>query len=104
MIRFFLEKNAIIAGVLAGLVIPFVGFAVLLMIFEQLESLGVMKEEGLRPNFRQRTSSLIAICLNLLPMNFYRNRKFYQSMRGIVFSTLACVVAWVAVFAGSLFS
>jgi len=104
MLRFFLEKNQIVSGILAGLIIPFVGFAILLMIFEQLEVLGIMNPEGMAPNFRQRTSSLVAICLNLLPMNYYRKKYFFESMRGLVFPTLLYVAIWIFAFASSLFA
>ena len=103
MFRYFLEKNSILVGIIAGLVIPFVGYAVLLMIFEQLESIGIMSQKGMAPNFRNRTALLIAICLNLLPMQFYRKKIFFQSMRGIVFATIAAVGLWMYLFAGSLF-
>jgi len=104
ILKFFLEKNQIITGIIIGLLVPFVGFAVLLMIFEQLEAWGIMNPKGMAPNFRQRTSSLIAICLNLLPMNYYRKKYYFESMRGLVFPTLLYVAIWIIVFASSLFA
>jgi hypothetical protein len=104
MFRFFLQKNHIVAGIIAGLIIPFVGYALLLLIFEQLESLGIVNPEGMAPNFRNRTSALVAIVLNVFPMNFYRKKLFYESMRGVVFPTVLYVILWIILFASSLFS
>jgi hypothetical protein len=103
MLRFFLERNHILTGIIAGVLIPFVGYAVFLMIFEQLESVGLMSQEGLAPRFRERTCALIAICLNIFPMNYYRKKYFYESMRGLVFPTMIYVAAWVLIFWSSLF-
>jgi hypothetical protein len=104
MLRFFLEKNSILSGYIAGILIPFVGYAILLMIFEQLQNAGIITSEGEFTGFRYRTSLLVAICLNLLPMNYYRKKYFFQSQRGMVFATMTGVIIWLIIFGPALFS
>ncbi len=103
MFRFLLKRDSILSGILVGALIPFAGYAIFLMIFEQLENWGVMNPEGMSPNFRLRTSLLLGICLNIIPMQFYRKQYFYQSMRGLVFPTLAYVALWLVLFGPQLF-
>ena len=104
MLKFFLEKNAIISGFITGILIPFVGYAVLLAIFEQLQNSGIVNPAGMASDFRPRTSLLVAICFNLLPMNYYRKKRFFESQRGIAFATMAGVVLWLILFGPALFS
>jgi hypothetical protein len=103
MLQFFLNKNAVWVGILAGILIPFVAYAVILLFFDLLQSAGVVNPEGMAINFRTRTSALIAICLNIFPMNYYRKKYFVQSMRGIIFPTFLYAVVWVWVFLPELF-
>ncbi|MBK8704233.1 MAG: hypothetical protein IPN33_11840 [Saprospiraceae bacterium] len=97
------NKNAIWVGLILGLVIPFVGYALLLTIYDQMEVWGWLNAEGFSPNFRQRTLSVIAICLNVFPFNLYYKRRWLDSMRGIVFPTTAYVIAWVIYFGPTIF-
>jgi len=104
MFRFFLQKNHVVAGIIVGLVIPFVGYALLLLLFEQLENVGIVNPEGMAPDFRTRTCALVAIVLNVFPMNFYRKKYFSESMRGVVFPTIVYVILWLYLFGPNLFS
>lgn len=99
----FLNRNALWVGVLVGLLVPFIGYAVLLMIYEQLEALGWLQSAGFSSDFRQRTMAIVAICLNLWPLNVYQKKRFTDSMRGIVFPTALYVMAWVIYFFGHIF-
>ncbi len=103
MFRIFLNKNAIWAGLVAGIVLPFIGYAVFMLIFEQLESWGISNDDGLGELFRERTSLVVAICLNLILMRYYRKKMYYQSMRGIIFATLIGAALWMILFFNTLF-
>ena len=92
------NKNAIWVGLLVGLVVPFVGYAVLLTIFEEIEAMGWISQEGFSPFFRQRTLGIIAICLNLIPFNIYKRRNFMESLRGVIFPTIFYVIVWLVYF------
>lgn len=48
--------------------------------------------------FRERTTGIIAICLNLIPLNAFQKRRAINSMRGVVLATVLYVIAWVVYF------
>lgn len=98
------QKNAIWVGLLLGLLVPFVAYALLLTIFEQLEMTGIVSREGLSPQFRERTLSVVAIGLNVFIFNYYARRRFFvNTMRGMVIATVICVGVWAAIFWKNLF-
>ncbi len=99
----FLNRNALWVGVIVGLLVPFVGYAVLLTLYEQIEAFGWIKPGGFSMDFRQRTTAIVAICLNLWPLNVYQKKRFTDSMRGIVFPTGLYVMVWVIYFFGHIF-
>lgn len=92
------EKNNIIVGLGLGTLLPLLTFIVLYFGYNQLEAAGVVSEIGFSPMFRERTTSIIAICTNLIPLNIFQKRRATQSMRGIVLSTVVYVVIWVVYF------
>jgi len=71
-----MHKDSILFGLLFGLAIPFIGYALILEIYDQLESAGVISNIGFSETFRKRTISLLAICLNLLPFSFYNDQNY----------------------------
>ena len=98
------QKNAIWVGLLLGLLVPFVAYALLLTIFEQLEMTGIVSRDGLSPQFRERTLSVVAIGLNVFIFNYYARRRFFvNTMRGMVIATVVCVGVWAAIFWKNLF-
>lgn len=92
------SKDHILVGIGIGLVVPFVGYALLLTIFDQLQAIGWVEPNGLSPTFRQRTLSVLAICLNIIPINFFKRKWWNESMRGVVFPTGLYVIAWIIYF------
>lgn len=92
------EKNSLPLGILVGLLLPVLGFAVFYGIFELLDSANAVSDVGFRPKFRERTSGIIAIALNVLPLNFYSKRKYHDSVRGVVVLTAAWVIVWLVLF------
>jgi hypothetical protein len=98
------QKNAIWVGLLLGLLVPFVAYALLLTIYEQLEMTGIVSRDGLSPQFRERTLSVVAIGLNVFIFNYYARRRFFvNTMRGMVIATVICVGVWAAIFWKNLF-
>lgn len=92
------QKNNLLYGLLIGLLLPAIGFAVIYFGYSVLENSGIVSERGFSPFFRERTSAVVAICLNLLPLNKFMKQRATQSMRGIVLSTIVLVAAWVIYF------
>ena len=92
-------KNSIWIGIIAGLVIPFVGYAVFLSIFDGLESAEIIEDPGnISAYFRQRTSAILAIALNLIPLNIFKKRRFDHAIRGIVLPTVGYAIFCVYYF------
>ena len=48
--------------------------------------------------FRERTTGIIAICCNMIPINAFQKRRFTHSMRGVVLATVLYVIVWVVYF------
>jgi hypothetical protein len=95
--------NHILAGIAIGLVVPFVGYALLMVLFEQLDTLNLLNGEGFSSTFRPRTQMAAAICLNVFTLRFFKGWQNEKIVRGIIFATLAYVLVWVYKFGIGLF-
>lgn len=91
------EKDSIVAGLLLGVAIPFVGYAIWLEIYDQLEANDLVSGFG-RGDFRRRTSALLGICMNLIPFMFFNRKRFFNSMRGVMIPTIIYGFIWFFVF------
>ncbi len=97
-------KNKLWVGIVFGLVLPFVGYAVFLSVFDALEAAEVIGgASDVSPQFRQRTSGILAIALNLIPMNIFQKRRFDTATRGLVIPTIGYAIFWVIYFSNYLF-
>lgn len=93
------NKNSIGIGIALGILLPIIAFGLLQLIFGQLEAMKILTDDtGFSPSFRKRTLSVVAICVNLLPLNRFQKRHMTQSMRGLVFATGVYVIIWLAYF------
>ncbi|MEY4927539.1 MAG: hypothetical protein RI894_1975, partial [Bacteroidota bacterium] len=91
--------DSVIAGVLIGLVVPFVSYALLLSI----NDFGVNNplHIGILDDFygmQAKGLSVMAICVNLLPFNLMKKQRFDDGMRGLVIATSIYVFAWMIMF------
>ena len=98
-----LNQNKIWTGLLIGLILPALGAVLIFNIFKILAMIGGASGEGFSPNFRERTSLVIALALNLLPMNMFRRRRWELAMRGVVIATTILAFAWVGHYSLKLF-
>lgn len=89
------KKNELLIGLIFGLCVPIVGAAIIMMIFEQLENSGIMK--GFSPS-RIRTIYAIGILFNLIPFQYFKYKRYYEAMRGVVIVTIIAVLAWTVYF------
>lgn len=96
------KNDKVWIGLIAGLLIPFVGYAILLMILEQLAASEALADRSLNFDFRTRTLGLLALALNLIPLRFFRNRRANQAIRGLVLATMAYGLVWVYFFGQQL--
>lgn len=91
------EKDSIVAGLILGVLIPFVGYAIWLEIYDQLEAADMISAFQVG-DFRRRTSALLGICLNLIPFTFFNRKRFFNSMRGVMFPTIIYGFIWFFYF------
>lgn len=86
-------------GLLAGLVVPFVGYAVLLTILEYLGNQEALTDRRLNFDFATRTTAILALALNVLVVvPYFRNRRASQGIRGVMITTMLYGVAWLYYF------
>lgn len=88
------KKNLWI-GLALGLVLPFVGYGILLYLNEQILASGNFGAGGDEPIFDIRTLSLMAICFNLIPFTYYQRNRLAKGMRGVLGATLVFAFIWV---------
>lgn len=97
------EKDTVLFGLLIGLAVPFVGFATIQMLLERIAQMDFLGPEAQTLYFRQRTIAILAICLNLIPFNLYKKKRFEASMKGVIIATFIYVFVWLLKFANLLF-
>ncbi|MCO6460570.1 MAG: hypothetical protein J5I59_04145 [Saprospiraceae bacterium] len=97
--RFILFGNdSMITGIGMGIAFPIIMYAIILTMKDALISLGVLPEFWGDLPTSTRTLTIIALCGNLLLIHYFNNRRWYESMRGLVFPTLTYVGLWVWFF------
>ncbi len=89
-------------GIGTGLIAPIFWYFIMLSIYDGIETMGWIEPGNISENFRQRTSALVAICLNILPLQIFKTQYMDRAMRGIVFPTVIYVGVWLYFFAGSV--
>ena len=91
-------------GILAGIFVPIASYGILLTLYDGLDQMEFMQNSSFSPSFRTRTLSLVALCLNVLPIGFFQKRYMYNAMRGIVFPTLLFIGLWIWKYFDMLFA
>ena len=97
------NRNALWAGLVIGILFPVIGFLLLYNLFGILEAKGAASGEGFSANFRERTVAIVALALNLIPLNIYRKRRWDLSMRGVVVATAVMAFVWLYKYGVYLF-
>src|SRR4249919_1697603 len=94
----FIKRDSFWLGFGAGLLIPAIVYAILLTIYQLLDTMGVLSDIGFAEDFRLRTLALFSICADLVLMQ--RIRKSYQNetIRGILLASMVLVGIWFWVF------
>ena len=98
-----LDKDSLLIGILIGLCIPFVGYALILTIFEQIGAAEWLNPETRTITFRARTIAVLAICLNIIPFRIYQKRWQHTTMRGIILATFVYVTIWMVKYSSDIF-
>lgn len=83
-------------GGLVGLAIPFVGYAIILIVLEQLSDVDSLS--NLNFDFRTRTLGLLAIALNIIPIQLFTKKRANQGVRGVVVISMIYAAVWLFQF------
>lgn len=98
------DKNHIILGLIIGICVPVIGYALFMMLFETLESAGLMDEvTSGSADRRTRTLGLLGICANIIPFEIYRKKRYDTTMRGLVIPTVIYIGIWIYLYKDILF-
>ncbi len=97
-------KDSIFTGILIGISVPIVGAALTMILFEELVKLGVMRSSlsGFSV-IQERTIYVIGILFNLIPFQYFKYKKYFQSLNGVVSMTILAIIIWVIYYYKSLF-
>ncbi|MFT6000138.1 MAG: hypothetical protein ACI81P_002598 [Neolewinella sp.] len=91
------RNDNILIGLVVSLLVPFGSYFLL------LEAQDFFAESAGRPIiFEQRTVALIAICLNVMPLNFFRKVYRNRSLRGLATGTMILALTWFFWFGRAL--
>ncbi|MEM9259164.1 MAG: hypothetical protein AAGA62_05920, partial [Bacteroidota bacterium] len=91
------KYDHLLTGLLTALIVSVLGYYLLNMVA------GWISESATRPiAFQERTLALIALCLNLVPMNIFRKIYHNKSLRGLVLGTMILAGVWFFQFGQEL--
>lgn len=93
-----LKHNTLTSGLIIGAVVPVIAYGLLLTLYTLLDMMGIMSDIGFAEDFRTRTLALFAICSNLITVQRYRKSYQFDTIRGILFTTMIMIIAWFFVF------
>ncbi len=97
-----MKINSLFTGILIGAAVILVGYAVITLLFEFMESTGFMDEAGSAGEKRKRTVWLIAICLNIITIQLLRKKRTHNTQRGVSIVTVLGAFAWFIYYNKSL--
>ncbi|MBK8500758.1 MAG: hypothetical protein IPL46_00355 [Saprospiraceae bacterium] len=89
-------------GILAGFALPLFWYFILMSLFDSMETMGWLEPGRVALDFRQRTSALVGVCLNILPLQIFNNQNMERAMRGVIFPTVIWVAVWLYLFGASV--
>jgi uncharacterized BrkB/YihY/UPF0761 family membrane protein len=99
----FYERNHVLIGLVIGICMPIIGYALILTLLEQIDNVSSSNLQ-LATALKTRTLALIAICINIFLMRYYRRLRAEESMRGVFIAVGICAIAWIAKFSGEIFN
>lgn len=91
------KNDHLLTGIVVSLIIPTLAYFLLL----QLQGM-ISEGSGRAISFELRTIALIAICLNVMPLNYFRKTYRNRSLRGLATGTMILAMAWFFYFGRDL--
>jgi hypothetical protein len=86
-----LKQNNLLLGIALGVFLPIVALAILISFNEFMIGNGVTIGKTKGFYFSDKTIFVIAVCANLIPFNWYKNRYFDKTTNGIIVPTIVFV-------------
>ena len=100
-----MDKDNFLTGLVIGAITPVLGFLLVEVIFDLLTQAGLMEYVSSGGNSkRQRTLALLGIVTTLIPMHICKNKKWNETMRGMIFPIMIYMGSWIYYFKDSLFT
>ncbi len=93
-----MERDTFLFGLLVGLSVPIVGFALWLGINGILSLADVRDRFGEIFQFSLKTRVLLSVCFNLIPFQIARAKYLDNMLRGCGVTTLVMLFAWAFYF------
>lgn len=94
----FFARDSVWTGIVIGLIVPVITYAVLLTLYTLLDAMGIFSDVGFAEDFRVRTLILFSICGNLLMMQRYRKTYRNEVIRGMLIASMVLVAIWFFLF------
>jgi len=91
------KNDHLLTGLIVSLIIPTVAYFLLLQLQEMIG-----QGSGRAITFELRTVALVAICLNVMPLNYFRKTYRNRSLRGLATGTMILAMAWFFYFGRDL--
>lgn len=85
------KKDALLTGILMGIALPIVAYAIIMIVFEQLDHLDTTAIISIRP----RTHALLAIASNIILVQIAQKKRWNASLKGVIFSTIILSGIWL---------
>ena len=96
------KYDKIWVGILTGFMLPLFWYFIFISLFDSLETMGWIEPGRVALDFRQRTSALVGLCLNILPLQVFNTQNMGNAMRGMIFPTVILVGVWLYLFGSSV--
>ncbi len=102
MLQRIFSRNNVFFGLAIGLLLPALAFYLLSPLIDFIGTLLVPEKGVYASHFRQRSLAIIAICINLIPMNGFNKNRRPESMRGMMLATIILGIVWFISFKDQL--
>ena len=91
-------------GLIMGALVPVIAYALLLSLKDALISSGVLPQIWETFPSTIRTIGVLAICANLIVIQFFNARRYTNAMRGLIFPTFAFMLLWFVIYGPEIFA
>jgi len=95
-------RNNVFFGLALGIVVPLIGYVFWNSFFSVLMSAELLSSEEYAIANRERTIALLAICMNIIPLQVYSKRRCDQTIRGLTLPIVVLIGVWIYFYMGNI--